>query len=268
MSREQKFFRQSEGWTQANEKGRKFLSAKGPLRFDDWVQIAVGAEPSAPTGNAKTWMRVLRPPILRQIATECGRISDHLIDSGAATHRLSSLQLPFRVRATAQYVSGKTLAGMTTRELALWILDPRDPEAATVTAQTVADIVERLRGVAEELDNRASEAHKRGSKLDKPKLAPNLEDRLMRALEPDVIEAIERLVKSTGDANLRVGVLVDVVSRARDVALALFDDSFPVTTMDKPGRIIATTRRELRKKLDNEVAKVRSQGQVKRYKKK
>jgi hypothetical protein len=219
--------------------------------------VALGVEPTEPPTKRTTWKRVSSPAIIRQLRLRYWPILDRLQETDQLADPLAATRLPFGIKAVAVFNQGKALAGATVRELPFWPVNSDNPEAIETTTVTVTDVVERMSTAAELLKSYADKAHKLGGKKGSAKLAVHLEDALMRAMEADVIAGIQQLVSRPTDQALRMKLRLDLVKTAGDRALALFEVTFPVTQLDKPGRMIAHCRRDLRGAIDRLVDQVR-----------
>jgi CRISPR system Cascade subunit CasA len=91
--------------------GTMFLKSRGPLRFDQWLELSLDNPPSPPTdgGTAKQWRRVLRPPTVSAFAAREPRLAEELgraLQRSALTRRTG-----FRLEATGAVLDGKALGG-------------------------------------------------------------------------------------------------------------------------------------------------------------
>jgi len=96
--------------------GPRFARARGPLRFDDWLETALFSDDGAVGGKRL-------PHALRQWDQHSDLVTDALDERGGAggsTTAFSSVS-PFRVRAFAQYPFGKAVGGFSVRELPIWL---------------------------------------------------------------------------------------------------------------------------------------------------
>ena len=107
-----------------------FLKSRGPLRFDQWLELSLDNPPSPPAegGTAKLWRRVLRPPTVSAFAAREPRLAEEL---GRALQRSAlARRTGFRLEATGAVLDGKALGGFDQGSLPLWWA--RDKAAASV----------------------------------------------------------------------------------------------------------------------------------------
>jgi CRISPR system Cascade subunit CasA len=239
--------REGDGWT---PKERSFPGTRGPLRFDDWLHVALGGDTPPPPNSARTVTEVEPPPAIRAFLAR----QRHL--RGAARHHGRQApvagttvlgaglgpRLPYSVRAIVQFRFGKAVGGTSARELPLYDLPGT---AARDLAIAAARLAEQLGAIAQALGERARKAAALGPEGG-GEIGSQLDDDLLAAMDAPVIEAVMQLAEqyAQGEAD---DTAVDVRLRdlARRTALALFDAAFPVIGGDTPSVKIAKVRREL-----------------------
>lgn len=228
-----------------------FPQAGGPLRFDDWLAMALGADPSPPQGEFKG-KRVLRqaPLVVRnfhRLFEDLQRISP--VGTGEAT--ALGGDLPFGVTVLAQFSYGNAVGGFSERSLPLYALPSAD--AAKDLATRATTMVDGIAAVAGTLRRHAAMAVQLGNADRKASVAGDLADSLMARLEPEVIDAVGRLatVLAPSDANPQtpLDVTEAIAGKARRLALAMFDDAFPVTGVTAHDKRLGEIRGKLRRAL-------------------
>lgn len=234
-----------------------FLKSRGPLRFDQWLELSLDNPPSPPTadrGTAKQWRRVLRPPAVSVFAAREPRLAEEL----GRTSQRSALarRTGFRLEAICAVLDGKALGGFDQGSLPLWWA--RDKAAASV-AEGVRGILRASHLIASALESAAKNAAK---SLDKPPvLCRELHNGLLAALDARLGEATQAMFRAFAEAadedQARETVLTlrsDLVRIAGREALGLFDSSFPFATIDQRAIRIVGARRKLESALSRIVA--------------
>ncbi|ACJ00700.1 type I-E CRISPR-associated protein Cse1/CasA [Rhodospirillum centenum] len=226
----------------------QFLSANGPLRFNDWIETAIFS--NAKNKNSK--IIIHQPPSLRQFRSvfsaseelsEHGRRTTAIIEDGA-----------IKVRCFAQYCYGSSNIGGTSQyELPVWHLPD---EGQSWLGEIVSEDVDRLVRIAENLkkavknlskDNKKKKANNQSLELDNA-----LYDALLAAVDGQATEHAatlaalardipDRATRQAGAAESRTKLL----KRTGRLALALFDETFPI---DWTGITDKTIPKELKDK--------------------
>jgi CRISPR system Cascade subunit CasA len=233
-----------------------FLKSRGPLRFDQWLELSLDDPPSPPTdgGTAKRWRRVLRPPAVSAFAAREPRLAEEF---GRASQRSSlARRTGFRLEATSAALDGKALSGFDQGSLPLWWA--RDKAAASV-ADGVRGILRASHSIASALELAAKNTAK---SLDKPPvLGRELRNGLLAALDARLGEATQAMFRAFAGAaeedQAREKVLAlrsELVRIARREALELFDSNFPFATIDQTAIRIVGARRKLESALSRIVA--------------
>jgi hypothetical protein len=220
-----------------------YRKASGPLRFDDWLEIGLGG--AVGEGDKAGWSV---PDTIVRFTASLDAIADALEQHGdldAAASSALARELPFRVRATAMVVKGKAPIASSTRELPLW----RPPaDARQDLADGVAYVAAQVGKIAGLLADRAKACVKLAEGMKNPGVAAALEDALKAALDEAVVDLPRRLVRERDQARSAT-VGDEVVAEAVDAARRLFDETFPVTGVDRVSLAAARARRELLGKL-------------------
>ena len=245
------------------EDGPRFVRARGPLRFDDWLGMAL-FDQSRPSGaaNKKSTARVPRlPPVLRHFSDRHANLDAFRLSKpvqaralmgGEAGGSVLFSKTCWRVRAFAQFYDGKAAAGTTGRELPVWHL----PEGGADTlAHAVVAITEKLGEMSRYLRIAARNVAGGGHKDAKTKIADDLADALLAGLDASVVALPDRLagdLVADGDEawNERRAVREhEILKEARGLALGLFDGAFPIVGADKTAQTIAVERGKLHRAL-------------------
>lgn len=222
----------------------EYRTARGPLRFDDWLEIGIGGVVEG--DDEKRW-RV--PDAVQRFTNNADPIADELDKRGGLDPSLVTTlkgELPFRVRAMAVVVEGKAPVASSTRELPLWRL-PAD--VRTDLIHQVTNVVTEVGAIAKVLAEQARNCLKLADGMKAAEVGAALEDALKAMMDEAVVELPRRLVAEPDRA--KTAALGDeVVAAAVDTAYRLFDESFPVTGIDKPSLAAAKARRMLRGRLN------------------
>jgi CRISPR system Cascade subunit CasA len=237
--------------------GTMFLRSRGPLRFDQWLELSIDKPPSPPAdgGKMKSWSRAPRnrsPPadVTREplLAEEFGRTSQR----SALARRTG-----FRLEATGAALDGKALGGFDRGSLPLWWA--RDRAAASV-ADGIHGIVAASHDMAKALQGAAKDATKTSDTS--PALCRQLQDDLLAVLDTRLAEVTQQMFAAFADmadedlAREKVADLrSELVRAARDEALNLFDASFPFATIDQTAIRIVGARRKLESTLSRIVTR-------------
>jgi CRISPR system Cascade subunit CasA len=239
--------REGDGWA---PKERSFPGTRGPLRFDDWLHVALGGGTPQPPNSARSVTEVEPPPAIRAFHGRRRHLRGAAEPHGrqgpvAGTTALGAgrgARLPYGVRAVVQFPFGKAVGGTSARELPLYDLPGT---AARDLAIVAGRLAEQLGAIAQTLGKRARKAAALGTEGG-GEIGSQLEGDLLAAMDAPVIEAVMQLAEryAEGDAD---DTAVDARLRdlARRTALALFDQAFPVIGGDTPSVKIARVRREL-----------------------
>jgi CRISPR system Cascade subunit CasA len=239
------------GWRPAlakagsRETGPRFLRARGPLRFDDWIEVAVGVSASEPQEESKKkiWRRKIAPSVLHAFVNRRAVLEDDDdLDSLTDGSPLSPT-LPFSVRAIAVIPDRKVMAATAERGLPLWRLDP---DAGPRLALAVCRAVETAHQVADLLLAAAKHAGRGGRKADA------LRDALLARIDGDATELPGVLVmgwRTKTDPEARGIVQLEVmrgwIAKARKEAIDIFDRAFPIISLDGTTEKILLARRRL-----------------------
>ncbi|HYE00980.1 MAG TPA: type I-E CRISPR-associated protein Cse1/CasA [Alphaproteobacteria bacterium] len=212
------------------EEAPLFLRARGPLRFDDWLQTAL-LDDKAPAGPKGKVRRL--PPVLRPLAVAMGKgLLNGLAEPGEGATAVAR-RLPFRVRATAQYLFGKAVGGMSQRELPVWLLERPEVQAGLIGA--VSKLVGQIGEIAVALKLAAAEAAKLGNPEAKVGQPDDLYDALLAGIDHVVLALPGQLAGAAPDGPTDAAdeIVQMALETARDAALALFDGTFPITGRDQ-----------------------------------
>jgi CRISPR system Cascade subunit CasA len=231
--------------------GTMFLKSRGPLRFDQWLELSLDNPPSPPAGGgtAKQWRRELRPPVVSAFAAREPLLAEEF---GRASQRSAlARRTGFRLEATSAVLDGKALGGFDQGSLPLWWA--RDKAAASV-ADSVRGILRASHSVASALESAANNAAKN---LDKPPvLGRELHNGLLAALDARLGEATQAMFKAFAELadedQARETVLAlrsELVRFAGREALEVFDSNFPFVTIDQTAIRIVGARRKLERAL-------------------
>ena len=234
-----------------------FLRSRGPLRFDQWLELSLDSPPSPPAqgGTAKRWRRVLRPPVVSAFAAREPRLAEEL---GRAFQRSAlARRTGFRLQATGAVLDGKALGGFDRGSLSLWWA--RDKAAASV-ADGIRGILSASHDIAKALEGAAKDVTKISETS--AAICRQLQDDLLAALDTRLVEVTQEMFAAFADAvdedlarekvtDLRCGL----VRTARDEALNLFDASFPFAMIDQRAIRIVGARRKLESALSRIVAR-------------
>jgi hypothetical protein len=228
--------------------GTIFLKSRGPLRFNQWLELSIGDPPPPPSrpGKQKKWFRVLRPPVVSAFMAREPVLADEL----GLGHKQSALarRTGFRLEAIAAVLDGKALGAFERRSLALWWAAD---EAAAAVSAAVRGLLEACHRIATALESAAKEAVWTS---DQPRALPRqLHDSFFAALDAELADAAQAMfaefaAKSSADAaresvNTR---RARAVRAAADEALELFDANFSFITIDADAVRIATARSGLK----------------------
>ncbi|WP_029011299.1 type I-E CRISPR-associated protein Cse1/CasA [Azospirillum halopraeferens] len=219
----------------------RFVRARGPLRFDDWLETALLREGAPPSGKAQVKRRLF-PPVLRQFASQRDTLASPRPD-GAATAVME--EGIFRVRAFAQFSFGKAPGGMSQRELPVWLSpEPGDTAWLAMEVTEVAGLVNDLAG---NLFVSARAACTLGRRDVTAALPDTLKDALLAEMDAAVLDLPGRLAAiirdhATDAARFAAadGHRRRLLTLGRNAALRLFDDAFPIDgTGPSDGRLAA-----------------------------
>lgn len=226
----------------------RFLRARGPLRFDDWLETALRKEDTI-IGKGATAKRRQPPPVLRQFLS-AAETHPHIITAlsqrtGTATTALAEGGA-LRVRACAQFLYGKAVGGMSQRELPVFHLPP---EVRDWLGQETARTLERVGAMAGCLAAAARNAHRLGRREGAAAVADHLRNGLMAAMDGPVLDGIARLadaIRTTPEEQARFNaanrVRGDILAQARTTAIDLYDGAFPVTGTGAKDPLLAGER--------------------------
>lgn len=241
------------------DQGPQFVKARGPLRFDDWLETALMTEQAPPSGKEGKEGKAAKvrrlPLVLKQFGDKLASPLIDALEAQAAAHAADlegatalTGDLPIRVRATAQYFFGKPVGGLSRRELPVWRLPP---DIAEELPAVVGQTVETLGKAANVLAAAARTAARLGRSEGKAAIADDLRDALLANLDARVLALPGALVRdfnaaSPADRRKRQAERQAALYReARTQAMALFDAAFPIDTAD----VIAQKRAEERGRL-------------------
>lgn len=211
-----------------------FLRARGPLRFDDWLEAALLSD--RPLDNAKTSAkRRLLPPVLRQFQSALPTLLPRLSQRARADHTATALMEggSLRIRACAQFLYGKPVGGMSQRELP--VFDLPSPDVGWLGGE-MSETLDRVGAMAVALLMAARAACRNGRREGAAALADHLKDRLLADLDGAVLDGSTKLAaiaRDLGGDEERYAAADDlkgsILAQARTSALRLFDDAFPIT---------------------------------------
>ncbi len=219
--------RSGEHWT---PRSREVVQAKTPLRFDDWLEAALGSERGAPSAGStgRSWERVIPAPVVRRAAALV-----EMLDGEAG----------LRVKAAALVLDGKVPAASAERRQPLY----------AKSMQEKLQLAERVHGLVAaigEMGERLADAAK-GAGAEK-ELAPRLRDALLTALDARVVAYPGRVVEAASvhpqesGFDAAVGrIEKEILEAARHRAVELFDEAFPIVTLDAETRRVLAARRAL-----------------------
>jgi CRISPR system Cascade subunit CasA len=228
----------------------QFLRARGPLRFDDWLETALFTDrPAGNTSNAAK--RRLLPPVLRQFqsAGSSGTVSQSR-RSGAQPHATALMEEgSLRIRACTQFFYNKPVGGMSQRELPVFDLPSADLGWLGGEMSRTLESLGRMAGALQAAARNACRAgHREGATA----LADHLKDRLLADLDGTVLDGSGRLAiiareRPTDDERFEAAEAVarTLLFQGRDAAIRLFDEAFPITGTASTDRPLAVQRREL-----------------------
>jgi CRISPR system Cascade subunit CasA len=237
----------------AGEDNPRFVKARGPLRFDDWLDIALQHE------GRHRLPKVVRQLNLRKMTLKEALEDRETLGGGGAT--AYSDTLPVRVRAFAQYFLGKPVGGMTQRELPVWHLDSDELEELPILVNRT---VETLAALAGTLAGAAAGAVKLGRTEGRVAAADDLKDALLADMDAQVLALPARVIgvfRDRPDAASRRDRLIklrrEICGAAFHRAVSLFDTAFPIDSanafarrlIDERGRMIGTMNSILKKNL-------------------
>lgn len=223
----------------------EYRKTSGPLRFDDWLEIGLGG--AIGLGDEAHWSV---PDAIARFVANLDAITDAMEQHGdfdAIVGTALARELPFRVRATAMVVKGnaRTLIASAIRELPLWRL-PEDARRDVVAS--VVDKVEKVAKIAELLAKQAKACIKLAKGMENPQVMAALEDELKAIMDEAIIDLPRRLVRERDQAE-SAAIADEILAKAVDVARRLFDETFPVTDVDRASLAAARARRGLLNKL-------------------
>ncbi|MFZ1429009.1 MAG: type I-E CRISPR-associated protein Cse1/CasA [Geminicoccaceae bacterium] len=235
-----------------SEPGPSFIKAKGPLRYDDWLEAAIGYESPTPPSGSKSWQRAVAAPVVKAFLARRGTLDEASWRQSEAEPRHTSMlgrEMPFRVRATGVILDGKIAVATAERSLPLFALNVIQAEELPVV---VATIVEAIAGCAEQLEVRTRQAVKLGRTEGATRLDKDLRDALLQQMDATVAALPQRLVEgwsAQADPDAGAGVTLnlkdELISAARAQAITLFDTAFPLATLDAMTARIVLERRLL-----------------------
>lgn len=212
----------------------QFLRARGPLRFDDWLETALFTDRRAENASTATKQRRL-PPVLRQFqsAASHGMVGQSG-RSGAQSHATALMEGgSVRIRASAQFFYNKPVGGMSQRELPVFDLPSAD---LGWLGGEMARTLETLGRMTSVLQIAASNACRAGHRKGAAALADHLKDRLLADLDGAVLDGAGRLAVivrelPTDDerADAADAVARALLLKARSITIHLFDEAFPIT---------------------------------------
>ena len=206
-----------------------------PLRFDDWLGVGL----STP---GKGWSV---PDTIQRFTIHRDSILDALERAGELPSAVSSTafhELSFRIRAIALIVEGKTPAASSMRELPLW--NTSSGRMAKI-GETVAAVIEKLDKIAKLLAGAAKKAVALTEKMKVKKIDRALADSLKTAIDAIILDLPRQLVLAKNDAD-SAAACDAVATSAVQAAQELFDETFPITGVDKASIAILKERRKFR----------------------
>jgi CRISPR system Cascade subunit CasA len=240
----------------AKVSGPTFVKARGPLRFDDWLELSLDTDEELPA-TAKpedVRRRVERPGIVVGFQSRATSLVEEDRSSTLAA------DIGFRLEAIAASLDGKVMATLSRRQLPLWRV--RD-QAATIISYAATEMLKIIREMANAVEV-ASKTALATASMKAFKLPNDLHDALLVNLDSELLDLREKVYSifaGTDDAlaaERRLPTLKYALAQlARRRALALFDETFPIATIDAATIRVLRARRVLRAKLYRLTAKVR-----------
>jgi CRISPR system Cascade subunit CasA len=237
----------------------RFLKSRGPLRFDQWLELSLGNPPLPPAdgGTGKPWQRVIPPPVVSAFVAREPFLAEEL---GRASQRSAlARRTGFRLEAIGATLDRKALGGFDRGSLSLW--RARDDVAASV-ADGIRGALSASHDVAKTLARAAIDATKTSDTS--PTLCRQLQDGLLATLDTRLVEVTQQMFAAFAEvadedlAQVKITQLrCALVRTARDEALNLFDASFPFAMIDQRAIRIVEARRKLESTLSRIVARER-----------
>lgn len=207
--------------------------AGGPLRLDDWLETAVLDEADvARLQPGQRWRSI--PPVLRQLRTVLETRSHELTGLGGERQAGTAVSpdAAIRVRVYAQFLFGKAVGGMDQRELPVWVLEG---DSAGWMRGAVSSLVAAFGEMAGALRFSAQAAARHGKREGPAAIADTLKDALLARLDGAATALPGRLATlarehGAGEPRQAAAAALrdDLLRRALTMALALFDETFPV----------------------------------------
>lgn len=220
-----------------------YRRAKGPLRFDDWLEVSLGH--GTKEGNKPGWGV---PDAVQRFMSAVDSVVDAFERRGllgSAPGSTLALELSFKVRALAIVVGGKTPAASSVRELPVWRL-PAGMRAEI--PDTVVLVLQEVAQIAKLLADAAKRCVKLAEGMAGAEVATALEDALKAVMDEAIVDLPRRLVEAK-DQVQAVAIRESAVTDAIEAAKRLFDASFPITGVDRASLAAAQARQELMAKL-------------------
>ncbi|MCM8738626.1 type I-E CRISPR-associated protein Cse1/CasA [Azospirillum sp. A1-3] len=224
----------------------QFLRARGPLRFDDWLETALLTDQPATSASRPAKQRLL-PPVLRQFQSagspRPAGPSRRTRAERSATALMEEDSL--RVRACAQFFYNKPVGGMSQRELPVFDLPAAD---LGWLGDQMSRALDRLGRMAGALHMTARSACRVGRREGPAALADHLKDRLLAALDGAVLDGAGRLAglarDHTGEERVAAAEAVaqELLVQGQDAAVRLFDTAFPIAGTTATDRLLAMER--------------------------
>jgi CRISPR system Cascade subunit CasA len=234
-----------------------FLKSRGPLRFDQWLELSLGNPPLPPAdgGTGKAWQRVIPPPVVSAFIAREPFLAEEL---GRASQRSAlARRTGFRLEAIGATLDRKALGGFDRGSLSLWCA--RDDVAASV-ADGIRGALSAFHDVAKALGRAAIDAAKTSDTS--PTLCRQLQDGLLATLDTRLVEVTQQMFAVFAEAadedlaQVKVTQLRCALARtARDEALNLFDANFHFAVIDQMAIRIVGARRKLENTLSRIVAR-------------
>ncbi|GBD41508.1 hypothetical protein HRbin39_00890 [bacterium HR39] len=217
--------RSGKEWTQSSS---EVVKVETPLRFDDWLEAAFWSERSPPSAEttARTWKRVIPAPVVRR-----------------AAERVEKLEAELLVEAAALVLEGKVPAASAERRQPLYA---RRLQEELQLAERVHRLVAALGEMGDALARAGKAAGAEGE------LPERLRDALLTAMDAAAVAYPARVVEAwrahpeEADFDLAVGrIETEILEAARRRAVELFDEAFPLVTLDGETRRVLAARRAL-----------------------
>jgi CRISPR system Cascade subunit CasA len=232
----------------------RFVRARGPLRFDDWLETAL-LEDEKPRDGRNSGKQRRLPPALRQFgaARVPHRSAFRKLAGSDGSGSSVSRHGAFRVRAFAQFLFNKPVGGMSQRELPVWFLPASELDWLR---NEVSAALQKVGEAGAALQSSARSAVRMGRREGLGTIADHLQDGLMASLDGTILDLPARLAEvassrqDEADQYEAADAMRDEIFRqAERAALALFDGAFPIGGADTADKLLAQERGRLVRRL-------------------